>query len=371
MSQKVIKKVVVKIGSSVIAPFGRLDSSLIDSIVEDIIKAEKTGVKVVLVSSGAIASGLNVLGYKRRPTDTHSLMAISSVGQIALMDIFNAKFKKSGRMCAQILLTWDDFDDRQRFMNIRKTIDKLMSMNIVPVINENDVISFQEIRFGDNDCLSALVADLVNADLLIMLSDVKGLLKEGELVNEVKEIDSSIASLARREDKVYTSGGMLTKLKAAKVATASGIKTVIAYGREKGVILNILNGKNIGTLFLPSQSKDRARKRWIAFSKKIKGRICIDDGAKDALLNRGKSLLGVGITAVERNFKKGDAVEVLDSQGKVAGCGLVNYSSQELEDAKKKGLKKEVIHRDDFVKASGNWHWDSCIISEKRAGKDE
>ncbi|MBP7088262.1 MAG: glutamate 5-kinase [Candidatus Omnitrophica bacterium] len=366
MKEKSVKKVVVKIGSSVIAPAGKIDSSLIEQITKDVLKAESFGFKVILVSSGAIASGLNILGYKKRPQETHSLTAISSLGQIILMGIFNEKFQKQKRKCAQILLTWDDFDNRQRFMNIRKTIDKLLSINITPIINENDVVSYEEIRFGDNDCLSALVANLVGADLLIVLSDVPGLLKGDNLVEEVKDIDSDILSLARREDKVHTSGGMISKLKAVKIATASGIKTVITCGKEKEVISRILKGEKNGTLFLPSANKNQARKRWIAFSKKVKGTLFIDEGAKEALINKGRSLLAVGVTQAQGNFEKGDAVRVADAKGAVLGCGLINYSLQELQSLEKKAFKKEVIHRDNFVKGDKDLAWDNCpVIPDK------
>ncbi len=344
-----MRRIVVKIGSSVIAPKGKLDKELVGQLVKDILSAEKKGYRVILVSSGAIACGLNALGQKRKPQDTHSLMAISSLGQIVLMDIFNNKFKKYKRSCAQILLTWDDFDQRKRFMNIRKTIDNLLDMKIIPVINENDVISYDEIRFGDNDRLSALVADLISAEQLILLSDVQGLLDRKGLVREVLKIDEQIFALAKKEDKTHTSGGMLTKLEAARIATASGIKTTIAYGRIKGVVAKVLSAKKLGTNFQPAAKKDKARKRWIAFSKKAKGKIYIDAGAKEAFLNKGKSLLGVGITKVEGSFESGDAVCVCDWNNLILGCGIINYDSQELR--KQKKFEREVIHRDNFAKS--------------------
>lgn len=351
-----IKKIIVKIGSSVIAPGGHLDSALVSKIVKDILNAENQGVKVILVSSGAAACGLTNLGYKRRPQDIHSLMAISSVGQILLMDVFNAKFKRYGRKCAQMLFTWDDFEDRKRFKNMSKIIDKLLSMNIIPVINANDAISHEEIRFGDNDRLSARVADLVSAEQLIILSDVEGLLKEDKVVDVVHKIDSEIEALVKIEDKIYTSGGMHTKLEAAEIASFSGIMTRIAYGREKNIINRIITGEALGTLFIPSKKIEKARKRWIAFSKKIKGTIHIDDGAKDALMNKGKSLLGVGILKIEGDFKKDDAVNVTDTQGTILGRGLVNYGFNELNLREKK-LEKEVVHRDNFVNAVDGRRW--------------
>ena len=366
---KETKRIVVKIGSSVIAPKGKLDAGLITKIVEDILKVEKKGYKVVLVSSGAIACGLSSLGHMRKPNDTYALMAISSLGQIALMDAFNNKFKKYKRMCAQILLTWDDFDKRKRFINIQKTIDKILSMGVTPIINENDVTSFEEIRFGDNDRLSALVADLIGAKELIMLSDIEGLLEGKRLVKEVHRIDKKIASLAKEEDKTHTSGGMITKLEAARIATASGIKTTIAYGRRKGVISSVIDGKGVGTSFLPTQIKEKARKRWIASSKNIKGNICVDDGAKEALLNKGRSLLNVGITDVQGPFQAGDAVSIIDSQGEFIGCGIANYSSDKLKTSKKKKLEKEVVHRDNFSKVSQDWCYRSHLASKAKCKK--
>jgi glutamate 5-kinase len=346
-----MRRIVVKIGSSVIAPKGKLDSGLVASLLEDVLSVEKKGYKTIIVSSGAIACGLEKLGYKKKPQDTYALMAISSLGQILLMDTFNEKFRKYKRMCAQVLLTWDDFDIRRRFMNIRKTIDKLLAMDIIPIINENDAVSYEEIRLGDNDCISARVADLSQAEWLIMLSDVEGLLDGDRLVREVPDIDPRTISLARKEDKTHTSGGMETKLQAAKIAVSSGVKTVIAYGRKKQVLSRIVGGDSVGTYFSPSANPQRARKRWILFSKKIKGRVFIDKGAEEALLHKGKSLLAPGITRIEGIFKSGDAVGVLSDEGALIGYGIVSYDCDALKEARKRRFEREIIHRDDFVKA--------------------
>ncbi len=353
---KEAKKIVVKIGSSVIAPKGKLNSKLVSRLVGDILSVEREGYKVILVSSGAIACGLNQLKLKRKPKDVHALMAISSLGQITLMDMFNAEFKKHRRICAQVLLTWDDFDNRRRFVNIRKTIEKLLAIGAMPIINENDVVSHEEIGIGDNDRLSAFVADLIGAGQLIILSDIEGLLDGERLVKEVTQIDDRIKALVKKQDKTHTKGGMDTKLMAATKANLSGIRTIIANGMKKDVISRIVKGDGIGTLFLPSQKIERSRKRWID-SKQIKGVITIDDGAKDALLNKGKSLLGVGITKVTPGFNKGDAVVIVGSQGEAVGCGLVNYSSDDFKNNKTKRFSKEVIHRDDFVKVAQGWSY--------------
>jgi glutamate 5-kinase len=344
-----MRKVVVKIGSSVIAPSGKVSLDVVSRIVRDIVEVEKSSCRVIVVSSGAIACGLNKLEYKKKPQEMYSLMAISSLGQIVLMDIYAGEFKKHRKLCAQILLTWDDFDNRKRFLNARSCINNLLNLGVIPIINENDAVSFEEIRFGDNDRLAALVADLMQADILIILSDVNGLIEDGKVIGVVPKIDSRILRLAKKEDKIFTAGGMRAKLEAAKIATSSGIKTIIANGHLKRVISRLLRGEAIGTYFYPAQKIKEARKRWIAFGKKIKGRVYIDEGAKQAILFRGKSLLSVGIIKVEGDFKKKDAVEVLDIKGVLLGCGLINYSSDELYGVKGKRLEKEVIHRDNFV----------------------
>ena len=347
-----MKKVVVKIGSSVIAPQGKLDSRLISRMVKDILSVEEKGCRVVLVSSGAIACGLQKLGYSRKPSDMHTLMALSSLGQICLMDVYSDKFKKYKKDTAQILLTWDDFDNRKRYINAKHTIDKLLAMGVIPIINENDAVACDEIRYGDNDRLAASVADLIGAEFFIILSDVKGLMDSGKLVKAVDKINDSIMRLAGKKEKRFTAGGMQAKLESVRIAVDSGIKTVIACGRDSKVISRIIEGKQVGTLFAASGVVKKARKRWIESGKKIKGRLCIDDGARDALLNKGKSLLNVGISSVEGGFKKGDSVQVVDSKGVIIGCGLVNYSCEELRASVGKKLNREVIHRDDFVKSS-------------------
>lgn len=351
-----MKKVVIKIGSSVIAPKGKLDLKLANSLIKDVLAVEKKGYKAILVTSGAVACGLNRLDLKRRPQDIHSLMAISSLGQIILMDFFNDKFKKYKRNCAQLLLTWDDFDNRRRFMNIQQTINELLLRDVVPIINENDAVCCEEIAIGDNDRLSALVADLTGANWLIMLSDVEGLLEGKTLVKKVAQIDKRIEMLVKKQSRTHTSGGMDTKLEAATIASFSGIKTRIAYGRKKQVISRILAGKDLGTLFMPLEEIERSRKRWI-HGKRIKGCIKIDSGAAQALLNKGKSLLSVGIDEIISVFQSGDAVAVVSSGENVVGCGLVSYSSDELTRAKKKRLAKPVIHRDNFVKAKAGWSY--------------
>lgn len=346
-----MKKIVVKVGSSIIAPGGKINPVLISALAGDILDAQKQGCRIILVTSGAIACGANKLGLTKKPSDIHILMALASLGQIILMDAYSEAFAKYDKSCAQILLSWDDFDSRKRFLNARKTIDKLLEMGVIPVINENDAVSDDEIKFGDNDRLSALVGDLAGAEIVVILSDVEGLLdRDGKVIPVVDKIDKSIYDLVRSEDKKFTSGGMRTKLEAAEVATAAGTTLSIVSGQLDNVVSRFAAGGAAGTSFLPAGKINNARKRWIAFSKKAKGKIHIDDGAKDAIINRGKSLLCVGVTKVEGDFKKKDSVKIVDGAGNVLGCGIVNYSCEELGGCSLKKLDKEVIHRDNFVK---------------------
>jgi len=358
-----MKKMVVKLGSSVIAPKGKLDQKLVAAIVADIFNAKKAGYEVVIVSSGAIACGLNRLGHKAKPKEMHALMAIASVGQIILMDAFDKKFCAKKSLCAQILLTWADFDNRERYVNIRKTIDTLLKMGVTPVINENDAVTSEEIRFGDNDWTSARVADLLDADILVILSDVKGLYDGVKLVKRVEKIDHKIKALVRKENKTHTHGGMDTKLEAATSAGYAGIKTVIALGREKNVLTRIAQGEAVGTLFVPMKQKENARKRWI-FSKQIKGTLTVDDGARHALLCENKSLLSVGVVKVDGEFHKGDAVAVVDCGGVSLGCGIANYSSDQI--IPKTKLESELIHHDNFIREAQGWCYSPYRYSVKK-----
>jgi glutamate 5-kinase len=221
-------------------------------------------------------------------------------------------------------------------------------MDIVPIINENDAVSYQEIRLGDNDCISARVADLLQAKHLIILSDVKGLMHQDKVIEQVTCLTKDIFSLAKKEDKIHTSGGMITKLEAAQIALAAGVHTTIAYGRQENVIQDIVKGEKVGTLFLAQARKHKARKRWIAFSKKVKGTLVVDAGARDAIINKGKSLLAVGIIDYQGDFKQSDKVAIVDVDNRLLGYGISNYNKKDLTRGKK--FDKEVIHRDNFVK---------------------
>ncbi len=344
------KKIVVKVGSSFIAPQGKVDTARVKNLIDDIAALMEKGKKVAVVSSGAIACGLALSGYKRRPQDIHSLMALASLGQVILMDVYNKKLKKYDKVCGQVLLTHDDFNQRNRYVNGKATVEKLFSLKVVPVINENDAISSEEIKFGDNDKLSALVSDLISADLLIILTNVDGLMdmSSGRLIEKVEDI-ASVTAHARTVNNQFTIGGMATKLEAARIANEAGIPTVIANGRKKGIVSRIVKGGSEGTIFVPGRKKHPARKRWIANVKRCQGRIIVDDGAREALLYRGKSLLACGITGVQGEFSRQDAVEVFDTRGNKIGIGLSAYASADLCRAGKKRFEKEVIHRDNFV----------------------
>jgi glutamate 5-kinase len=342
------KRVVVKIGSSLFG--GNLDFNIVNGIAEQIIQLIKEGEDVVIVSSGAIALGMSLLKVvSRRPRELSSLQAFASIGQNELMNIYRNIFEKEKLNCAQVLLTWDDFDNRKRYLNAKNTLLKLLELNTVPIINENDTVSTDEIKFGDNDRLSALVATLINADLLIILSDVDGLLdKDKRVIRLVDEITPQIRALACPTDKKTCVGGMITKLEAAKIATDSGIPCVIASGFKNDIILSVIKelGKQ-GTLFIPKKGL-AARERWIAFSAKAKGKIIVDDGAKRALIDK-KSLLSVGVVATEGAFEAGDVVSVRDKQNSEFARGKVGISARQLGRVKGRRYEKEVIHRDNIV----------------------
>ncbi|MDD5166151.1 MAG: glutamate 5-kinase [Candidatus Omnitrophica bacterium] len=350
-SVKDYKRIVIKIGSSLIFPEDINSDFAIDGIIDQVADLVKFGKEVIIVSSGAVASGMHILKMKSRPRQVSSLQATAAVGQHLLMYEYRKFFEKKGLTCAQVLLTWEDFDDRKRYLNAKNTLLTLLKLGSIPIINENDTISTDEIKFGDNDRLSALVATLINADLLVILSDVDGLLdRENKVIKIVDEITPQIRALACPTDKKICVGGMITKLEAAKIAVGSGIPCVIANGKNKCIIRDItetcLTGGS-GTFFLPKKSLAQ-RQRWIAFGTKSKGRIMVDDGAKKALMNK-KSLLSVGVAGLEGNFECGDIVSVVDKHDSEFARGKAGLSSQKLDKIKGSRFDKEVIHRDNIV----------------------
>jgi len=351
LSQKNYNRVVIKIGSSLLCRKSKgIDPLLVENVAAQVLALRKEGKEVILVSSGAIALGMSVLGLTDRPKELSYLQAAAAVGQSELMKFYRQAFEKKGLTCAQVLLTWDDFSGRKRYLNAKNTILTLLKLGCIPIINENDTVSTEEIKFGDNDRLSALVAALAGADLLVMLSDVDGLLdKEKKLVRIVAEIDHQIKSFACPTDKKTCVGGMITKIEAAKIAMHSGIPCVIANGACENIIISATeNPSSSGTLFVPNKGFLQARKRWIAFGSKPKGKIIVDDGAKAALLNK-KSLLSVGVVGVEGNFENGEVIAVLDSFKNEIARGKSGLSSQQLNKVKGGRFDKEVIHRDNIV----------------------
>jgi glutamate 5-kinase len=353
-SGKSYKRIVIKIGSSLFfrkaQPAGiGLDFNILQGIVQQIIKLIDEGKEVIIVSSGAIALGMSLLKITSRPKELSRLQAMAAIGQHELMDAYRQFFKKSRLNCAQVLLTYDDFSNRERYLNARNTLATLLKLNIVPVINENDTVSTDEIRFGDNDRLSALVASLVSADLLIMLSDVDGLLDtDKKVVKVVSKIDQEIKKLACPTDKATCVGGMITKIDAAKITVDSGIACVIANGQKAGVIAEIADdpGSN-GTLFMPEKRLDE-RQRWIAFGTKPKGKVSVDEGAGRALLAK-KSLLSVGVISTEGIFEPGDIVSIIDKNGNEFARGKICLSCRQLDKVKGTRTDKEVIHCDNIV----------------------
>lgn len=344
------KRIVIKIGSSLFyAENNRLDLNIFKSITEQVVQLVKEGGELVIVSSGAIACGMSVLGLQIRPKELSYLQAVAAVGQNELMNIYRNFFKECALNCAQVLLTWEDFDSRKRYLNAKNTLLTLFKLGSIPIVNENDTISTDEIKFGDNDRLSALVSSLINADLLIILSDVDGLLvKDKTLIRLVSEITPQIRNLACPTSKKACVGGMISKIEAAKIAIGSGIPCVIANGRKKGIIVSVAKEPHShGTLFLPKESL-AAKKRWIAYGSKPKGKIMVDEGAKKALLDK-KSLLSVGVLDLAGDFVNGSTVSVIDLEKNEFARGKVGISSSRLQKVKGKRCDKEVIHRDNIV----------------------
>ena len=363
-----IKKIVVKVGTSILTEDdNQLSVSMIDNLAEQVSSALKDNKKVVMVTSGAIGAGMGLLGIKRRPGSLPEQQATAAIGQSRLMRLYDESFKKRGRLTAQILLTREDLKDRARYLNARNTLMTLLDHGVVPIVNENDTVAVDEIKFGDNDRLSSLVANLIGADLLIILSDIDGLYTRNpatgsrtDLVSLVKKITPEIEKMADGTARHVSVGGMATKIEAAKIATHAGISLVIANGREKDIILRIIRGEDIGTLFLSNPDKLDAKKHWIAYTSKSKGKVIVDNGAKEALIHRGKSLLSSGIVSLEGDFEPGDMVLIEEKSGREFARGLANYSSSELR--KIKGAKTrqieeilgykyydEVVHRDNLV----------------------
>ncbi|MFH1338449.1 MAG: glutamate 5-kinase [Candidatus Omnitrophota bacterium] len=345
-SERDYQRIVIKIGASLLTDLG-----VVDRLVRQIADLLTQKRRVILVSSGAIACGMGILGLKTRPARLDYLQAAASLGQSELMELYRKRFSALGVKCAQILLTWEDFDDRSRYLNAKNTLQVLLEWGSLPIINENDTVSVDEIKFGDNDRLSALVANLIEADMLIILSDVEGLLdpKTSEVIRVVNKITPKVERLASSSRKAISVGGMKTKLAAARIAMESQIPCLVVDGKKSDALqLALRDPVNAGTLFLPAEARLPARKKWLIFCSLPKGKIQVDEGARAALLG-GKSLLSVGVVGSEGNFVPGDTVELAGKDGVIFARGKVNFSSPDLDKIKGRQKMKEVIHRDHLV----------------------
>ena len=362
------RTVVIKVGTNVLADAtGQLDRHRIQSLADQLHRLRVTGRKVVLVSSGAIGAGVGKLALGKRPTDLPHLQACAAVGQTALMQLYQESLTRHGVQTAQILLTAGDFDHRARYLNVRNTIRTLFEYGALPIINENDTVSVAEIKFGDNDHLAAMVTNLLRAPLLVLLTNVDGLYSDdpatsldARLLATVPTIDKSVTELAAATKSALGTGGMRSKLRAARLATAAGEAVIMANGSHDGILDRIFAAEPVGTLFLPHGEDIPAWKRWVGFTARPKGTLRIDAGAKRALVELGKSLLPVGVTAVEGHFGKGDVVSICDADGLEVARGLTNYSTEDAarllgkprdEIAKLLGSVPypELVHRDNLV----------------------
>ncbi len=365
---KKAKRIVVKIGSSLLTNGGQgLNVPAIAAWVEQMADLRTAGRDVVLVSSGSVAEGMSRLGLSSRPSTLHELQAAASVGQMGLIRNFENKFQRHGLLTAQVLLTHDDLSDRQRYLNARSTLLTLLDFNVVPVVNENDAVATDEIRFGDNDTLAALVANLVEADLLIILTDQPGLFdadpgidRNASLIDQASVDEPLLDQVAGGSRSGLGRGGMFTKIRAARLAARSGAATIIVSGKPEGVISRVVAGEKLGTYLLPNIAKFAARKQWLAGQLQCKGELILDDGAARFLKDQGKSLLAVGVVGVSGDFVRGDLVRCVDRQQREIARGLVNYNVDEVRKiAGKKSAEfekilgyaddEELIHRDNLV----------------------
>ena len=363
-----MSRIVIKIGSNILTDKrGGLNPKRIHSIAKDISDICKAGYEVVVVSSGAVAAGMKKLGLKEKPKDIQLKQAAAAVGQSSLMWAYEKSFSDFGKKVAQVLLTREDFSERVRYLNSKNTLITLLSYGIIPIINENDTVATDEIKFGDNDQLAALVSGLIDAERLIILSDVEGLYSsdptknpEAKIIPFVDEITPEFEAMAGGAGSVVGTGGMYSKILAAQKAAAYGTKVNIISGRKKGLMAALLRGAHYGTEFRPHAKKISSRKGWIAYAIRPKGSLIIDDGAVNAILKTGKSLLPSGILKVEGEFDTGDAVYFVDLSGNRIAKGIVNYSSQDMERIKGRKTSEietilgykysdEVVHRDNLV----------------------
>ena len=362
------KRIVVKVGSSLVTNEGRgLDEGAIGEWCRQMSLLVRGGREVIMVSSGAIAEGMKRLGWSSRPHEIHELQAAAAVGQMGLAQVYETKLRENGLGSAQVLLTHADLADRERYLNARSTLLTLLKLGVVPVINENDTVVNDEIKFGDNDTLGALVANLVEADALVILTDQKGLYTAdprkdalARFVHEAKAGDPELELMAGGAGSSLGRGGMITKILAAKRAAGSGASTVIAWGREPDALLRLTQGESIGTLLLAQTQKTQARKQWIADHLQLRGSVTVDAGAVVKVRDEGKSLLPIGMTAVDGDYSRGDVIAIRDAHGVEFARGLANYASgearlichkpsSEFEKLLGYTAEPEMVHRDNLV----------------------
>lgn len=362
------RRIVVKVGSSLVTDEGRgIDADAVGNWCRQLAALAAQGREVVMVSSGAIAEGMRRLGWATRPTELHELQAAAAVGQMGLAQMYESQLSRHGLRSAQVLLTHADLADRERYLNARSTLLTLLGLQVIPVINENDTVVNDEIKFGDNDTLGALVANLVEADALVILTDQRGLYSadprkdpRARFIDEAVAGDPALEAMAGGAGSTIGRGGMITKVLAARRAAGSGASTVIAWGREPDVLLRLAAGESIGTALVAGTAKVAARKQWMVDHLQLRGAVTIDDGAARKLRDEGKSLLPIGVTGVDGDFHRGDVIAVRGAQGEEIARGLANYSSAEARLIARKpssqiaGLlgfanEPELIHRDNLV----------------------
>jgi glutamate 5-kinase len=365
---KTVKRIVIKIGSQVLTNGdGGLDMAVIGGLCKDIARLREQGRQVVLVSSGAVAAGRSELGLTEKPRTIPHKQACAAIGQTRLMRAYEESFAPHGLKVAQLLLTSEDLSSRQRFLNARATLDALLGFGVIPIINENDTVVVDEIKFGDNDNLSALVTNVAEASLLLILTDIDGYFSadprsnpEARLIPLVRGISREVERAAGGSGSTVGTGGMATKVAAAKKAGKNGVPTVVAHGKRSGIIAGVMAGDELGTLFLPAEAGLNRRKHWIAYTLRPAGRIIVDDGAREVLLKKGKSLLPSGVVRVEGRFERGASVRVCGADEQEFARGLSDYSSSEIGRlAGRKSSEIEeilgyryadvIIHRDNLV----------------------
>ena len=346
-------RVVVKFGTGILTNRSKqIDLGQVEQLVAQVAAQRQAGREVVVVSSGAVGAGMGALAMDKRPTDLSDLQACAAVGQLKLMAVYAELFARHDLQVAQVLLTHDDLEHRERHLNARNTLVSLLDKGVVPIVNENDAVSYTELKFGDNDWLAALVACLLPADLLVVLTTVDGLVenfgkKNPRTIPLVETIDADIKKLAGGTLSATAVGGMEAKLRAAKMTARTGIPLVIASGKKKRVLANIIDGRDEGTFFTARPGRLKGRKRHIAFFHQTKGSLWVDNGARDALRDKGKSLLPPGVTKCNGNFAKGDVVRICDINGTEFSRGITRFDADEIRARKLKGI--EIIHRNDLV----------------------